>query len=218
MKTRFLFVLFICFIEVVPFFNPLHLATPFAHAINSWSRHALYFHARHHILVDLADFRGARGSNAGDQFHELWALEQILALLDPGTELAAVTVEGIVAAPSKAGEDEPHWDGVNCALYFGHETLERSQRVEICQLKYSSSDPNRSWSVARLTSNSVAKGNNSILRKLATDYRDARARMQPGSELVVRLVSNQPVAQDTLKVVQKDPTGITEALNKSTFS
>ena len=28
-----------------------------------------------------ADYTGARGSNAGDQFHEYWALEQVLELL-----------------------------------------------------------------------------------------------------------------------------------------
>lgn len=40
------------------------------------------------------DFRGARGSNAGDDFHELWALRKALALLDPDTDLVAVAVEG----------------------------------------------------------------------------------------------------------------------------
>jgi hypothetical protein len=43
------------------------------------------------------DYRGARGSNAGDSFHELWALRQALALLDQDAGLAAVTVEGLRA-------------------------------------------------------------------------------------------------------------------------
>ena len=42
-----------------------------------------------------ADYGGARGSNAGDQFHELWALDRALSLLNPATDLQALTVEGV---------------------------------------------------------------------------------------------------------------------------
>jgi hypothetical protein len=42
-----------------------------------------------------ADALGARASNAGDQFHELWALQQALELLNPASGLSAVTVEGV---------------------------------------------------------------------------------------------------------------------------
>jgi len=44
-----------------------------------------------------ADYRGARGANAGDNFHELWALRQTLVLLDQDAGLTAVTVEGLRA-------------------------------------------------------------------------------------------------------------------------
>lgn len=37
----------------------------------------------------------ARASDAGDVFHELWALRCALRLLIPRTELKAVTVEGV---------------------------------------------------------------------------------------------------------------------------
>jgi hypothetical protein len=40
------------------------------------------------------DFRGARGSNTGDQFHELWALQQILDLLRPETDLVGQIAHG----------------------------------------------------------------------------------------------------------------------------
>jgi hypothetical protein len=42
------------------------------------------------------DFSGTRGSNAGDDFHELWALRQSLALLDQQSGLTGVTVEGLI--------------------------------------------------------------------------------------------------------------------------
>ncbi|MDP2605594.1 MAG: hypothetical protein Q8S00_23880, partial [Deltaproteobacteria bacterium] len=63
-------------------------------------------------------FRGARGSNAGDDFHELWALRQALALLDQDTALTAVTVEGLLAEDEE-GKPLDTWDGVDCALYYG---------------------------------------------------------------------------------------------------
>jgi hypothetical protein len=44
-----------------------------------------------------ADYRGARGSNVGDDFHELWALRHALALLDQDAGLTAVAVEGLRA-------------------------------------------------------------------------------------------------------------------------
>ena len=64
------------------------------------------------------DYRGARGSNAGDDFHELWALRQALALLDQESGLMAVSVEGLVAE-DESGTPHDTWDGVDCTLYYG---------------------------------------------------------------------------------------------------
>lgn len=157
-------------------------------------------------MEPIADFRGARGSNAGDQFHELWALEQVLGLLDPTKGLTSVTVEGVAAERTGLAGDEPHWDGVDCALYFGGATLETARRVEFAQLKYSS-DPDRPWSIARLSASSAKTGNNSVLRRLAEDFREARARMQPGAELKLRLISNQQIADTALRVFQAGASG-----------
>ena len=43
------------------------------------------------------DYAGARGSNAGDEYHELWAVRHALRLLDEHTPLSAMTVEGLRA-------------------------------------------------------------------------------------------------------------------------
>ncbi|WP_065376949.1 hypothetical protein [Ensifer adhaerens] len=143
-----------------------------------------------------ADYGGARGSNAGDQFHELWALQQILGLLKPKSTLAAVTIEGIQYAEPPTTVDAPTWDGVDCALFHGHPSLDRADRVELVQLKYSGSSPDLHWTIARLAANTKKTGNNSVIRRLADDFAAARARMKPGAELVVRLVSNQPAGSD----------------------
>src|ERR1043166_7651586 len=104
-------------------------------------------------MKEKADYRGARGANAGDQFHELWALQRALDLLNPSITLGGLTVEGIYNEEGADDENASAWDGVDCGLYFGGRSLATAERIEIVQLKYSGSDPARPWSIARLTAN-----------------------------------------------------------------
>jgi len=148
------------------------------------------------------DYSGARGSNAGDEFHELWALQQVLDLLQPGTDLTAVSVEGVRTSAPTQDADAPTWDSVDCALYFGGKTLEIADRVELAQLKYSAANPEQNWSVADLTRSTAKTKNNSIVRKLAAAFGSARARMKPGADLRVRFLSNQGIASDLEEVLR----------------
>ena len=54
------------------------------------------------------DYGGARGSNTGDEFHELWAVRQALRLLDLSSGLTAATVEGVPSARSWPKMDIGH--------------------------------------------------------------------------------------------------------------
>jgi hypothetical protein len=138
---------------------------------------------------------GARASNAGDQYQELWALQQALGLLVPATGLTTVTVEGI--ASESIDEDQRVWDGVDCALYFGGKNLETANRVVIAQHKYSTTAPEKDWTVARLVNSTKKKGgDNSVIRRLADAFREAKRRMQSNAELQIRLVSNQGIASE----------------------
>lgn len=145
----------------------------------------------------VSELLGARASNAGDAFHELWALRSALALLIPRTELKAVTVEGI-AAPASSGYQ---YDGADCALFYGDKTLETANKLEFLQLKYSTADPTAPWTVSRLTASSAKRGNNSVLRKLADTYANAKKTAKSGAEIIVRLVSNQPLADEVQNAV-----------------
>ncbi len=78
-----------------------------------------------------ADYGGARGSNAGDQFHELWALDRALSLLNPATDLQALTVEGVRTSEDLTDDKATAWEGVDCALYYGDRTLAGANRVEL---------------------------------------------------------------------------------------
>ncbi len=147
------------------------------------------------------DYRGARGSNAGDAFHELWAVRQALRLLDGADGLAAITVEGVSAG---AGGDA-HWDAVDCALLYGGETLAEAERVEIQQLKYSAATPNRSWTVARLCAGRDGRAATSPIRKLAKAFSEAtkaRAGKRPDS-IEVALVTNQPILPELKSAFEK---------------
>lgn len=146
-------------------------------------------------MTNTIDYRGARGSNAGDQFHELWALLQILELLKVGTDLRAVGVEGVRTEPP-SGDAGPAWDGVDVALYYGAPSLEIADRVEFAQLKYSAANPQTAWSVARLTYSTAKTGNNSAARRLADAFKAGKTRMKAGAHLKIRFVSNQSVADD----------------------
>lgn len=63
----------------------------------------------------MTDYRGARGSNTGDDFHELWATREAIRLLNGEGDLQALSVEGVL----EPGGGADTWDGVDCALYFG---------------------------------------------------------------------------------------------------
>lgn len=150
-----------------------------------------------------SDFHGARGSNTGDQFHELWALQQVLDLLRPETDLKAIGVEGVRTETPSQNVDEPTWDGVDCALYYGGTTIANADRVEFVQLKYSAANSEKNWSVARLTANTAKKWNNSVIRKMADDFKSAKTRMKQGAPLKIRLISNQGLSADLKKALEE---------------
>jgi hypothetical protein len=147
----------------------------------------------------LTDAAGARASNAGDQFHELWALQQALDLLNPSSGINAVTVEGVATEVEES--NRAVWDGVDCALYFGGQSLESAARIDIAQHKYSSTDPDKDWTVARLTYNKKKDGNNSALRRLADAFSGAKKMMQASAELRVRFISNQNIAGEVFDAI-----------------
>ena len=152
------------------------------------------------------DFRGARGSNVGDDFHELWALRQALALLDPTEDLAAVIVEGL-RAEDERGKPADTWDGVDCALYCGGDNADSAKRIVIAQLKYSGANPEKAWTVSRLTHASNKKKDNSVIHRLAKAFAGLghkRHDLITGGNIAIRLVSNQPV-EPTVSKALSDP-------------
>ncbi|HZW20236.1 hypothetical protein [Noviherbaspirillum sp.] len=143
----------------------------------------------------MTEFRGARGSNTGDDFHELWATRHAIRLLANNDDLEALTVEGL-AATDEAGTAVETWDGVDCALYFGGRDAATARHVVLEQLKYSAATPDAPWTVARLAGG--MRRDKSVIARLAKAWHGLRGLRQGRSDPDVVLISNQPVDQEVV--------------------
>ena len=152
------------------------------------------------------DYGGARGSNTGDEFHELWTVRQVLGMLDVSSDLTAVTVEGV---PSIEGSDSV-WSGVDCTLLFGGANLKEADRVELQQLRYSAANRIKKWTVARVCSGKNGKARTSLIRRLADAFKALTHRRddKPLDTIKMSLVTNQPVSPALVKIFEEARTGV----------
>lgn len=142
----------------------------------------------------MTEFRGARGSNTGDDFHELWATRQAIRLLQNESGLEALAVEGL-AALDEAHSKQDTWDGVDCTLYFRGRSAREASGVILQQLKYSAAAPETPWTVARLVGGT--RRDRSVIARLAKAWkglRDQRGNRDQG----VHLISNQPIDPEVI--------------------
>ena len=143
------------------------------------------------------EYSGKRGGNAGDDFHEIWAMRRALEILAPHSTVQQVTVEGVLAE-DEAGSDRAAWDGVDCAIYHG-DTDGTFKRIELVQLKYSGSEPSKPWSLSRLTQSARKARNNSVISRLSEAYAAMAtnyAHLARDAKITVKLVSNQPASAE----------------------
>lgn len=67
---------------------------------------------------------GALPSNAGDDFHLLWAAQKLLKMLNHNSDLVSVTVEGPAWQDSIINDlDENKLFSIDLAEYYGGETI-----------------------------------------------------------------------------------------------
>ena len=141
---------------------------------------------------------GARGSNTGDDFHELWATRQAIRLLSNEDGLEAIALEGL-SARDEAGVPPDTWDGVDCTQYFGGRNATEVDHIRIEQLKYSAASPNKSWTIARLV---AGRRGRSVMARLAKAWKGLTTLGSNTSSARAVLISNQPVDEDVLSAVQ----------------
>ncbi len=143
----------------------------------------------------MTEFRGARGSNTGDDFHELWATRQAIRLLSNEDGLDALAVEGL-AAGDEAGAPVDTWDGVDCTLYFGASDAVAAKHVALEQLKYSAAAPGDAWTISRLVGG--ARRGRSVIARLAKAWKGLAEHRPRDSAPGVVLISNQPIAPEVI--------------------
>jgi hypothetical protein len=134
---------------------------------------------------------GARESNAGDDFHVLWAARRVLGLLDPKSNLELVAMEELF--PYEGEINPKQLLGVDLTEYFGARDFESANQVVVSQLKYSHRNPHRNWTVARLNRSSRRP---SVTKRLADIYKGLAGlyeREHLLDVLKIRLVSNMPL-------------------------
>jgi hypothetical protein len=140
---------------------------------------------------------GAPESNAGDDFHLWWAADRALKLIEPGTALCLVALEGL------ASVDDPidSYETVDVCEYRDGDRAATANEVIFSQLKYSTKHPDTSWTTARICEprsrrrdGKPAAPRRSVIADLAAAYR--RFCDDHGSDGIAKvrlaLVSNQP--------------------------
>lgn len=140
------------------------------------------------------EYLGAVASNAGDDFHILWATREVLRLLDPASDVAAVKVEGLPSDQIHAELGE-HGQAVDVALTH---TVAGRRRYRYLQLKHSTTNPAAAWTWARLLSpRAKTKPQSSVLGKLAGLMKAVRFQGD------FSILTNQPLADDVAKDVAR---------------
>ncbi len=112
----------------------------------------------------------ARPSRDGDQFHYHWAARHCLKLLPGTTDLVAVTIEGPSAQEAEE-EIEVGGELIDVGLYFGAEGLDNARRVRYIQLKHSTRQTLKTWTVSGLerTIRGFARRYSELLRRFSAD-------------------------------------------------
>lgn len=147
------------------------------------------------VIIMVKPVTGARESNAGDDFHLVWAAKKALALLEPNTNFKALSVEGPSPADAKDFEiDSNDLLSIDVAEYYGAKTFEEASKVIFSQLKYSTRMGNEDWTLAKLCTPGNKKKDNSIIRRLAQTYNGFNKRYSNLEyKLILKLVSNRKI-------------------------
>lgn len=148
---------------------------------------------------------GALPSNAGDDFHLLWAAQKLLDMLRPNSNLASVTVEGPAWQDSIVADlDESKLFSIDLAEYYGGEILQSANHIIFSQLKYSTYMGNTSWTTSTLCHSDNKKKDNSIIRRLADTYTEYTEKYAYSKDkITLKLVSNRPISRSLKKGINE---------------
>lgn len=144
----------------------------------------------------------ARESHAGHEFHFLWAAHRLVQLLDPRSRLCRVKIEGV--GPRDVGRSRrgDEFLAVDLTEYYGGDDFASAAETVVSQVKYSTRNPGREWTIGRLCER--GQGQRPLVQALAAVYRGFRQGTggDIAGRLWIRLVSNQPLAPAVVRVTE----------------
>lgn len=138
----------------------------------------------------MSDTDTLRASRDGDQFHYRWAARQTLQLLEPGTDLVLITIEGVAADGT---EGSAGVQVVDMAEYRGGSKITDATSVVYRQLKHSTERPGEDQTASDLKK--TIAGFAKIFRDIRRGYPDAIHKVE------FELVSNRPVSSSVLRAI-----------------
>lgn len=148
----------------------------------------------------------AAESNAGDDFHLLWAARRALRLLDTTGCLKAIQPEG--PNPEDASNVDPDGDqllGIDLTEYFGETNFTNATKVVFSQLKYSTRRSNENWTASKLSQGKKTdKYDGSIIHRLTQIFKthiEAYGTDTVLSKLRICLISNRSCSEDLSKTM-----------------
>lgn len=146
-----------------------------------------------------------RFSRDGDYFHYLWAARRCLKLLIPNHNLVAVAIEG--ASRTEDAQDAPgSWEEVvDVAEYYGSEKLSEAQKVSYIQLKHSTRQSDKPWTLSGIAQ---------TIKAFADRYKellDSPGTTDLASRVEFQFVSNRPIAATLAELL----TNLKSSSNKS---
>lgn len=148
---------------------------------------------------------GAIESNAGDDYHILWACRRALRLLEPDSGLSLVRIEGVSREDEAAAADPDAFLGVDLTEYYGGTSIVQASSVVFSQLKYSQRHPDRPWTTARLCERLKGARDRSVFARLAqafSGFYEGHARILVIERLRIKLVSNRPADQVLVQALE----------------
>lgn len=147
---------------------------------------------------------GAIESNAGDDYHILWACRRALRLLEPDGGLSLIRVEGVSRDDEAAAADPDAFLGVDLTEYYSGASITDASLVVFSQLKYSQRHPDRLWTAARLCEKSQGPRDRSVIARLAQAFSGfyvGNARTVVIERLRIKLVSNRPADKELVQAL-----------------
>ncbi|MDZ7691131.1 MAG: hypothetical protein U5K69_08355 [Balneolaceae bacterium] len=160
---------------------------------------------------------GARESNAGDNFHELWACSKAIELLNPESSLKQLVIEDLSEWDLEDGRNNPYLLlGVDMAEYYGGKSFKSCERIVISQVKYSHRNSQKDWTLSRLTRLKGKRNPHSLIKRLADSFnffhRDFGREVK--NKLKVKLVSNQNISRDLIEAINEAKDKLNDGLDK----